>query len=160
NFYKTDLTWDAAGNVTVADCNEHAGFDVQYTMDDLDRVVEAKEGTWNGSSITSTKRDQQWTLTHTGNWSEEKLDLNGDGDFVDTNEHDDTRTHNAVNELTNQDLDSTPGTTGNNYALSYDPSGNLTDDAQNYKYEYDAFYRLRKIKNQSSALVEELTYNG
>ncbi|MGK2921725.1 MAG: hypothetical protein ACSLE4_02875, partial [Methyloceanibacter sp.] len=44
--------------------------------------------------------DQQWTLNHTGNWDRDKVDLNGDGDFVDTDELDDTRTHNAVNELT------------------------------------------------------------
>jgi hypothetical protein len=36
----------------------------------------------------------------------------------------------------------------------------LTDDGQSYKYEYDAFLRLRKVKNQSNALVAEYRYNG
>ncbi len=161
HFFNTTIAWDEAGNVTSVDEGVHAGFDVKYTMDDLDRVVGAQEGTLSGGSIGTETREQEWTLTHTGNWGREKLDLNGDGDWGDTDEHDDTRTHNAVNELGTQDLDSTTGTTGNNYTLTYDPAGNLTDDAQSYEYVYDAFYRLRKIKNTTTqALVEELTYNG
>ncbi len=40
--------------------------------------------------------------------------------------------------------------------------GNLTDDAENYEYEYDAFGRLRKIRNQNPVptLVAEYTYSG
>ena len=59
-----------------------------------------------------------------------------------------------------RDLDTTPGTGGNNYSLTYDPAGNLTNDATDYKYEWDAFYRLRKVKTQGDALVAEYRYNG
>ena len=38
--------------------------------------------------------------------------------------------------------------------------GNLTNDGQTYKFEYDAFGRLRKIRDQSNNLVEEFRYNG
>ena len=36
----------------------------------------------------------------------------------------------------------------------------MTDDGEDYKYEYDAFYRLRKVKSQSSVLLAEYRYNG
>jgi len=36
----------------------------------------------------------------------------------------------------------------NNYTLAYDAAGNMTDGGGTYKYEYDAFYRLRKIGNR------------
>jgi RHS repeat-associated protein len=157
DYFKVDNTWDEDGNVTTTKDNILGGFDVKYTMDGTDRVTEAKEGTLSGGSITSTTRDQQWTLNHTGNWTREKLDLDGNGNFTGTGEHDDTRTHNNVNELTAQDTDSN---SSNNNTLTYDPAGNLTDDGVNYKYVYDAFYRLRFIKTQASAVVEEFTYNG
>jgi RHS repeat-associated protein len=164
NFFSVDNYWDAAGNVVATQDNVHSGFDVVYTTDGIDRVTEAKEGTvsFPGGvpTINSTTRDQQWTLSHTGNWDREKLDLDGNGNFTGTDEHDDTRTHSDANELATQDLDSTPGTTGDNYTLAYDPTGNMTNDAQSYKYIYDAFNRLRKITDQSNNLVEELKYNG
>jgi RHS repeat-associated protein len=62
-----------------------------------------------------------------------------------------------VNELTTQDTDSNGST---NNTLAYDPAGNLNDDGVNYKYVYDPFYRLRFIKTQGGAVVEEFTYNG
>jgi len=160
DFYDVDITYDRNSNITLVEDNVHSGFDVSYSIDDIDRLTRAEEGTWNGSSITSRARDQQWTLDQAGNWDEDKLDLNGDLNYTDTDEWDDCRTHNDVNELTARDLDCTPGTGGDNYALSYDAAGNMTDDAKDYKYEYDAFNRLRQVKNQSDALVEENRYNG
>jgi hypothetical protein len=63
-----------------------------------------------------------------------------------------------VNELTARDIDDN-GT--DNFTLTYDGPGNLTDDGESYTYEWDAFYRLRKFKNRSNAaLVAEYTYNG
>jgi hypothetical protein len=157
DFYSVALTYDRNSNITSADDSVHAGFDVLYTMDNTNRLTRAEEGTLGGGSISSRKRDEQWTLNHTGNWDRDKVDLNGDGDFVDAGELDDTRTHNVVNELTARDTDSNAS---NNYTLTYDGSGDMTDDGQSYKYEYDSFLRLRKVKNQSSALVAEYRYNG
>ena len=156
-FYDVDLTYDRNSSVTSLDDHVHAGFDVDYTMDDLDRLTEAEEGTLSGGSITSKTRSQEWTLTQTGNWDVAKLDLNGDSDFIDTDEYNDDRTHNDVNELTARDTDD-DGT--DDFDLVYDAAGNLTDDDESYKYEYDAFYRLRKVKNQSDTLVAEYRYNG
>ncbi|MCC6969279.1 MAG: hypothetical protein IT434_03580, partial [Phycisphaerales bacterium] len=161
NFYDCDIAWDRNSNITRVEDNVHTGFDVAYSVDDLDRITRAEEGTWNGSAITSRTRDQQWTLNHTGNWDREKLDLNGDGDFVDTEEHDDTRTHNTTNELLTRDLDSNSGTSGNNYSLDYDDVGNLVDDKTDYEYVYDPLGRLRKIlKTSNQALVAEYYYDG
>src|SRR5262249_40194337 len=155
-FYNCDVSFDRNSNITWVEDNMHSGFDVKYTMDDLDRLIDAEEGTRSGSSITSRTRHQTWLqsgtsqLGHTGNWNRCKLDLDGNDNWSGTNEYDDTRAHNAANELTARDTDSN-GTS--NYSLSYDPAGNMTDDGETYKYEYDAFYRLRKVKNQSSTLL-------
>ncbi len=156
--YHVELTYDRDSNITSADDLVHTGFDVKYTMDDTNRLVRAEEGTLSSGSITSRTRDQQWTLSGTGNWKRDKVDLNGDGDFVDTDEVNDTRSHNDVNELTARDTDSNSSP---NYSLTYDAAGNQTDDGKDYKYEYDAFYRLRKVKQTgNSALVAEYRYNG
>ncbi|HEX8875561.1 MAG TPA: hypothetical protein VF777_02350, partial [Phycisphaerales bacterium] len=58
-------------------------FDVKYVNDDLNRLTEADEGTLDGSdAITSRTRKENWTLSHTGNWLEHKLDANGDGIYT------------------------------------------------------------------------------
>jgi RHS repeat-associated protein len=36
----------------------------------------------------------------------------------------------------------------------------MTNDGTDYKYEWDAFYRLRKVKTQGGVLVAEYRYNG
>ncbi|MBL8693274.1 MAG: hypothetical protein JNJ88_04180 [Planctomycetes bacterium] len=161
-FYDISVSWDKNSNITLIDDAVHSGFDVQYTNDSINRLTKASEGTWSASAIKSKTREQEWTkLSHTGNWDREKLDLNGDGDYADTEEHDDTRVHNAVNEIDTQDLDSNSGTTGNNLTVDYDKNGNLTDDGKEYKYEWDAFNRLVKIRDRGdNALVEEFRYNG
>ncbi len=164
DFYDLDLAYDRNSNITLVEDNVHAGFDVSYTIDTLDRLTQAKEGTWNSgtSQIDSTKRDQIWTtLSQTGNWELVKLDLNGDGDFGGTGEYKDNRTHNKVNELTGHDLDDNPATTGNNYSPVSDKVGNLTDDKRHFTYEYDPFGRLRKVNTTvSPRLVAEYRYNG
>jgi hypothetical protein len=138
------LTYDRNSNITSADDSVHAGFDVAYTMDSVNRLTRAEEGTLGSGTISNRKRDEQWTLNHTGNWDRDKVDLNGDTDFVDANELDDTRTPQRSERADGaRDTDSNAS---NNYTLSYDGSGDLTDDGQSYKYEYDAFLRLRKVK--------------
>ncbi|MCB0718265.1 MAG: hypothetical protein KDD65_07450, partial [Bacteroidetes bacterium] len=47
------------------------------------------------------------------------------------------------------------------YTLTYDPVGNLTDDGKDYTYVYDVFGRLRMVKERGSGdLVVENRYNG
>src|SRR5690606_19706825 len=103
-----------------------------------------------------------WTLDQVGNWDLHKLDLTGDGDYIDTGEFQDDRSHNVVNELTSRALDtnndSTPDITYS--SLGYDAAGNLTDDKQDYKFIYDPLGRLVRINNQSDDPVSEYRYDG
>ncbi|MFO0836553.1 MAG: RHS repeat-associated core domain-containing protein [Phycisphaerales bacterium] len=167
DLYSTDITFDESGNITrqVDNLQRNYGggsnpgvFDASYTIDSRNRLTRTQEGHWNGSSISTLWRDQQWTLSQTGNWARDKEDLNGDGDFTDTGEVDDTRTHNAANELLTRDTDSNASV---NYTLTHDAVGDLTDDGKDYSYVSDAFGRLRTVKNRgNSAVVAEYTYNG
>ena len=158
DFYRVAYAWDRNSNVTSADDQVHTGFDVKYGMDGIDRLVDADEGTLASGSISSRTRRQQWTLNQTGNWDNDKVDLNGDGDWGDTDEVNDSRTHNVVNELNARNTNSSGG---DEFTLAYDAVGTLTDDGEDYEYEWDAFGRLRKVKNTSgSALVAEYRYNG
>lgn len=59
-----------------------------------------------------------------GNWSEHRLDLDHNGSWSGSGEMNDSATFNVANEQLTRDLDSTPGTTGNNYSLTYDDAGN------------------------------------
>jgi hypothetical protein len=43
DFYDVDLTWDRNSNITLAEDNVHAGFDVEYTIDGIDRLTQAEE---------------------------------------------------------------------------------------------------------------------
>jgi YD repeat-containing protein len=86
-----------------------------------------------------------------------RLDLDGDGDFTGSGEHDDTRTHNVVNELLARDTDSD---TNDDVTLGYDAVGNLVDDGEQYTYVYDAFGRLRRMRTQGDDDYAEFTYNG
>jgi RHS repeat-associated protein len=156
--YDVTLAWDRGGNILSVDDKGHTGFDFLYSIDDLDRVTRAHRGTLSGGSISTAKQDQRWTLDHLGNWSQNRFDLNGDGDFTDAEELDELRGHNAVNEILDRDTngDSTP-----EFTLAYDAVGQLTDDGEDYKYTWDAFGRMRKIlKRSNDALVEEIRYNG
>jgi RHS repeat-associated protein len=157
DFFDLDITYDRNSNITRVEDNVHAGFDWSYEMDNLDRLDRAERGTWNGSAITTQKEDQTWTLDQVGNWDQVTLDFNADDVYTGTDEYNDDRTHNTVNELTGRDTDDN-GT--DNYTLVYDAVGNLTDDGESYEYVYDPFGRLRKINNQSAALVAEYKYNA
>jgi RHS repeat-associated protein len=158
DFYDIDISYDRNSNITVIENNVHTGFDVSYTMDDVDRLTRAQEGTWGGSSISSETRDQEWTLDQVGNWDLAKLDLNGDDDWSGTDEYEDDRTHNKVNELTGRDIDDSGS---DDYTLVYDEVGNLIDDGASYKYVYDPMGRLREVLDRSDdSLVAEYKYNG
>ena len=138
--------------------NVHDGFDNIYDIDELDRVTRAHQGTISSGSISSATQDQRWTLDHLGNWEENRLDPDGDGAFTGTDELDEDRSHNDVNEISARDID---GDSTDDYTLVYDAVGQLTDDGEEYKYEWDAFGRMRKILDRSDdSLVEELKYNG
>lgn len=172
NIYEVAITYDRNSGITsttdsLKKNGSNRNFDVLYTNDDLGRLIKADEGTLSGS-ISNRSRQEDWTysgsqLSQTGNWGRHRRDLDGDVNFNETNELDDSRTHNIVNELTARDLDSNGGTTGNNYSLTYDAAGNMANDySSNYTYAYDAFGRLRTVTaiTGGRGLVSEFRYNG
>ena len=85
--------------------------------------------------------------------------LNADNIYTGTDEYDDDRTHNAVNELTARDTDNNGS---NDQHLSYHQVGNRTDDDEEHKYQYDAFGQLRKVKTSdvNEDLLAEYKYDG
>jgi len=127
-------------------------------LDGLNRLTQADEGEKSGGSIHSSKKARQelWSLSQTGNFSVNQLNLNwnADSDFSDTGEIDDTRTYNAANEMTQWQP------TGAAYSPAINAVGATTDDGRDYRFVYDAFGRLRKVLNQSNVLRAEYTYNG
>ncbi|RNC81833.1 MAG: hypothetical protein ED559_08630 [Phycisphaera sp.] len=164
NFVELDITWDRGSSITrvedniLTDTSSNSLFDWDLTNDDLGRLIDAERGNWTGSAIGTTKHQETWTLDPLGNWDRYKLDLNGDGDYLDTDELDDTRTHNKANELTARDIDTD---TTDDYTLSYDEVGNLVDDGEDYEYVYDPFGRLKEVLDESDqSLIAEYTYNG
>jgi len=175
DFYDVDVAYDPASNILGVTDTVHKNsggnrnFDALYTLDALNRLTRADEGTlsWSGGTgtIANRSRDERWldasgnlALSQTGNWLRRRLDLNGDGNFTGTNELDDTGVFSLANELKTRDTDSN-GTV--NYTLAYDKTGNQTDDGKDYTYVYDAFGRLRQVKSRSdSSLVAEYRYNG
>ena len=84
DFYRVDLAYDRNSNITRAQDYIHTWasgnrlFDVSYINDNLNRLSQALEGHWNGSAITGKTRDEQWTLSQTGNWANRKLNLNAE----------------------------------------------------------------------------------
>jgi hypothetical protein len=130
-------------------------------MDNLNRLLRAKEGHWDGSTVTdgNAKRDEVWTLDQTGNWELFKRDLDGDLNYTDALELKDRRTHNVVNELLTRDIDDNSSV---NFTLVYDDNGNLTDDGEQDTYEYDPFRRLRPdpIISPSTFIPTQPTSSG
>ncbi|MFO0826742.1 MAG: RHS repeat-associated core domain-containing protein [Phycisphaerales bacterium] len=161
DLFSLDVTYDENSNPIATKDNVFPGYDVAYAVDGLDRLTDADEGTLSGTSIqsgTRTRRQQWTTLSQTGNWDRSKLDLDGNGSYTGTNEHDDSRTHNLANEILTRDVNSDSSV---DYTLTHDAAGNLTDDGKDYAYVYDAWYRLRQIKNRTSgAVVSEHQYYG
>jgi len=129
-----------------------------YTNDALNRLSKADEGKMTGSAgsrlIASAKhtRIEEFTLEQTGNWANQKLDLNGDGDQADADEKNWNNTFNIANEKTAWGA----------YSPTFDEPGNMTDDGRDYKYIYDAFNRLVKVTTRggSPVTVAEYKYNG
>jgi RHS repeat-associated protein len=166
NFYKVDVGYDENSNITYQDDGVHEGHDVLYANDNLNRLIGAEEGTLTGgpppTSIRGRTRNQVWGLNQTGNWNTNLVDLDGDNDGSDAGELNETRSHNAVNELEARDIDSD---SSDDFSLAYDAVGNMTDDGENYEYVWDVFGRLRAVYVRAtspakSQLVSAYRYNG
>ncbi len=159
-FYEVELTYDRDSNITAVDDMVLVGYDAKYDTDGLNRLIVADEGTLSSGTIGTRTRKETWGLNQVGGWATFTSDLDGNGSFSSpafgpTDEKNETRTFNTVNEL------STRLNNGVTKSPAFNALGQQTDDGVNYTYEWDAFGRLRKVKNRSNAaLVVEYTYNG
>jgi RHS repeat-associated protein len=171
-----DLRWRDLGNSLDAERIQHAydragnrlwrqntlapaGHDELYAYDNLDRVVDFNRGDLNGekTTITDLVLRQHWHLDETGNWSRfEHIDQGNNANSLDQ-----TREHNAANELTGfacsvGDLWATP---------QHDRAGNATTIPQplsptdTFLCTYDAWNRLVRVVDGDENGVEYV-YDG
>ncbi len=104
-----------------------------YEYDDLHRLVEARRGVWNGTSVPTGAGSQRWrddannvTLDALGNWRFSWTDLDGSGSYSDATERDD-RTHDIFNRIVGHVLkgQGSGGSDLNLGDLTYDRASNL-----------------------------------
>jgi len=163
DFFSVNVGWDRASNVAHQDDQVHVGHDALYANDGRNRLTDAHEGDLSlPSTVNSPTRRQQWSLTQTGNWTSNKVDLDGDGSWSDPGELNETRVHNEVNELQTRDTDSNSSV---DFSFFYDAVGNMKSDGEAYDYVWDAFGRLRGVYElgdggDAAHLVSEYWYNG
>ena len=146
--------YDRAGNRLYREEAETSDLDQLYAYDDVNRLVQSEEGTLSAGkdSISSLNFAQQWSLDATGNWSAFKEDDNGDATW----DLEQTRTSNAVNEIT--DVDETTGPSW--ISPAYNRAGNMTtipqpaDPTQSYAATYDAWNRLVRLEDGEDTVAE------
>ena len=130
----------------------------KYEYDSLDRLVKATQGTvtgWPGSPSMSAPAAKTWVWDGTVGEETYTLDKVGNWDKFYNDGTDDDRSHNAVNEITGRTIG---GQTKN---PTWDNTGCLTDDGENYKYVYDFRNRLVQAKRRGdNSLLAEYSYDG
>jgi len=130
--------------------------DQAYVYDGLHRLQNSQQGTLASGSISGTPtKEEDWGLDALGNWSRYVTKTSGTTDL------DQSRTVNAVNEITN-----ITETTGNAWANpAFDAAGNMTSVPKPsnltgvFTATYDAWNRLVKLQDGSNT-VAEYSYDG
>jgi len=114
--------------------------------DPLNRLTDFARGTLSDTNtdgvpdtVSTSTRTQNWSLDQLGNWTT----LTTDGTGV-------SRTVNSQNQVTAVGTDS----------LSYDNSGNTTNDETGQQYVYDAWNRLVAVKDSGGATLETYAYDA
>lgn len=130
--------------------------DEQYQHDGLGRLMQADRGEFNGGFTYGGELGQRWALDHLGNWAAFKTNaaLNtNEPDFDDTEDVQEERSFNFVNELTQ--IVETTGASSGTFDFTYDDNGNQTGREVNpdfsgnddlWIYTYDAWNRLVKVQ--------------
>jgi len=131
--------YDNEGHKLYQENQYNAGDSECYGYDAIYRLTDYEVGSLFGSCVTGVVTETQYGLDPVGNWTNKTTDAVTE-----------TRTHNAVNELTMIDLTN----------LTYDANGNLLDDAV-YTYTYDEENRLTQVTRLSdSAVVGQYQYDA
>ncbi|MGD9689274.1 MAG: RHS repeat-associated core domain-containing protein [Phycisphaerales bacterium] len=155
DFYRTEITWGAsattAGLVTVIDDKIQPGLDVLYSYDNLDRLTQAQDGTWNGSSISSEKRQQDWGMDQFGNFVTFTFDFDGNNNLTGGSDIDDSNVFDGANKITSRTSNKAGGGTVN---TAHTVPGAVTDDARSHDViVYDAWNRFISSQARGSAKI-------
>jgi YD repeat-containing protein len=167
DYYRVDLTYDRNSNITSADdtiltagTNSIPGWDVKYTMDDLNRLVQAEEGTLSSGSISSRSRDELWKqsggsagLSPTGSWLNHRpsrnRNLDGNGAFsfprVSVRRSHDGPAPRGYNPSLLWSESQPTTSVSPVYSQTHDAAGRQTDDGRDYTYKFDGFGRLKEV---------------
>ncbi|MCA9077758.1 MAG: RHS repeat-associated core domain-containing protein, partial [Planctomycetaceae bacterium] len=154
--YASNRTW----REDVIAENDSVDLDELYTYDGLDRLATVERGEINGTytTISSDTFGQTWDLDQLNNWDNFTEDDDGNG----TDDLDQDRTHNDVNEIT-----AITATTGANWVdPTHDAAGNTItgptpgDETATQKYTYDAWNRMTKVTDGSDTTIGEYAYDG
>jgi len=136
-------------------------FSMKVDVDNRNRVTRADRGKESSGSITGTTRlNQLWTLSQTGNWTNFKNDFNGDSDGTDASETNENRTFSDANEILTR-VTAGPITK----TVTHDKAGQMTFDGNDFVFTYDAWGRLVKVDHNAiplgtSGRIAEYKYNG
>jgi RHS repeat-associated protein len=118
--------------------------DELYAYDGLNQLTSMDRGTLNGGKNGLTgaaSRSQDWDYDGLGNWDS----LTTDGGSAQT------RSHNKQNEITSISGASTP---------TYDSNGNLLTDETGKQFVYDAWNRLKIVKNSGGTTLATYAYDA
>ncbi len=126
-----------------------------YQYDQMNQLVKLERGALNSSNtaIVSNTFEEDFTYDVAGNWLNYKQDASGDGTF----EVNQTRTHNAANEILT--------IAGSNASVAHDRNGCMTKVPQPntlgnaYTLVYDAWNRLTQVKD-GTAVVATYVYDA
>lgn len=148
--------YDYAGNRTYRDIDSAIygtnDKDQAYTYDNLNRLSDSKRGTLSGGSISGTPvKEEDWTLDALGNWSTYLTKANGTTDLNQT------RTHNAANEITQ--IDSSTAQIAHDAAGNTVKSPKPADWSAHFDFVFDAWNRLAQV-NDGSNTVARYVYDG
>jgi RHS repeat-associated protein len=135
--------YDRNSNRTYRDNRVNTAFGEVYTYDGLNQVASFQRGTLNANKdgITGTvSRSQSWDYDALGNW-----------DGVTTDGSGQTRTHNKQNEVLTVSGATSP---------TFDTNGNMTKDETGKQFVYDAWNRLKVVKDAGGATLKTYAYDG
>jgi RHS repeat-associated protein len=136
-------------------------FSMKVDVDNRNRVTRADRGEESSGSITGTTRlNQLWSLSQTGNWTNFKNDLDGDSNGTDAGETNEDRTFSDANEILTRVI---AGPITKN--VTHDKAGQMTFDGNDFIFTYDAWGRVVKVDHNAITLgtsgrIAEYKYNG
>jgi RHS repeat-associated protein len=124
-------SYDRNGNRLTKGNALNSNFSETYTYDGLNQLSSFVRG--NGNT-------QSWDFDSLGNW-----------DSVTTNGTTQTRSANAQNEIASISGATTP---------TYDANGNMASDETGKQFVYDAWYRLKVVKNVNGSTLKTYHYDA